>query len=99
MAAHPRFGEWPSAHAGDEYTYLRTHNCESCMNCPNYYSHKGAEDEIRSRNAEWLFSLYNTPNISVEPKGGAIIRDYTRQCLTANGWSGESAIHNKYDLT
>jgi hypothetical protein len=69
------------------------------MNCPNYYSHKGAEEEVRGRNGSWLFSLYNTKDLNVEPRGGALIREYTRQQLVLQGWSGEITINNEYDLT
>jgi hypothetical protein len=69
------------------------------MNCPNYLSHKGAEEEIRSREGSWLFSLYNTPDIDVTPRGGALIRDYTRNQLALQGWSGEITISSEHDLT
>ena len=69
------------------------------MNCPNYLDHKGGEEEIKSRGASWLFKLYNTKEVNVEPRGGALIRDYTRQQLILNGWSGEVTINNEYDLT
>ena len=69
------------------------------MNCPNYKSHKGAEEEVRTRTESFFFSLYNTKDVAVEPKGGAIIRDYTRQQLALNGWSGEITLNNEYDLT
>lgn len=69
------------------------------MNCPNYYSHKGAEEEIRNREGSWLFSLYNTPDINVTPRGGALIREYTRNQLALQGWSGEITINSEYELT
>jgi len=69
------------------------------MNCPNFYSHKGAEEEVRTREGSWLFSLYNTKDINVEPRGGVLVREYTRHQLVLNGWSGEVTINNEYDLT
>lgn len=69
------------------------------MNCPHYYSHNGAEELIRSRGGNWLFALYNNAEVNVEPKGGAHIREYTRQQLVSNGWSGEITINNEYELT
>jgi hypothetical protein len=69
------------------------------MNCPSYYSHKGAEEEVLNRDGKWLLSLYNTKDVNVEPRGGALIREYTRQQLLLKGWSGEVTINNEYDLT
>lgn len=69
------------------------------MNCPNYYDHKGAEEEVRNRNGAWLFSLYNTPEVDVVPKGGALVREYTRNKLAAQGWTGEVTINAQHDLT
>src|SRR5258708_4743743 len=69
------------------------------MNCPNYLSHKGAEEEIRERDEDWLFALYNTEEIQIESKGGALVREYTRRRLSENGWSGEVTISSDHDLT
>jgi hypothetical protein len=69
------------------------------MNCPNYVSHNGAEDQIRARAGSWLFTLYNSKEVSIEPRGGASVREYTRQQLVLKGWSGEITINGEYDLT
>lgn len=64
------------------------------------YSHHNAEAEWNKRDLfEWLTDVFDAPNVKVEKRSTAIIREHIRGQFDSQGWSGEARIDASRDLT